>query len=177
MKLYDTLSIWTRIINTWFYLLCKLKWWWSSWYWSLMHMFIVFVNGTRPYLVMSLLWQVGSTLCFGNTSIHRWNVSQMYMYWLEHRTSIDIYTRRVLSLVRNVIFLLTYCIQSTSKNMIRYYLFTFYIRISCLVEYKRASLIICSLFVIIFVVAVNISHIYLFGTNWCISSRIIIKQS
>lgn len=132
-----------------------------------MHVLIVFVNDTRPFLVMSLLWQGGSALCLGN--FNRWNVSQMNMYWLKNCTLINIYTRRVMSLVWllnlvYVIFLLIHCIQST--NIIRYYLFIFCIRISCLIKYKQASLIICSLFVIIFVVAVNISHIYLFGTNW-----------
>lgn len=132
-----------------------------------MHVLIVFVNDTRPFLVMSLLWQGGSALCLGN--FNRWNVSQMNMYWLKNCTLINIYTRRVMSLIWllnlvYVIFLLIHCIQST--NIIRYYLFIFCIRISCLIKYKQASLIICSLFVIIFVVAVNISHIYLFGTNW-----------
>lgn len=136
-----------------------------------MHVLIVFVNDTRPFLVMSLLWQGGSALGLGN--FNRWNVSQMNMYWLKNCTLINIYTRRVMSLVWlsnlvYVIFLQTHvhCIQSTSTNIIRYYLFIFCIRISCLIKYKQASLIICSLFVIIFVVAVNISHIYLFGTNW-----------
>lgn len=134
-----------------------------------MHVLIVFVNDTRPFLVMSLLWQGGSALCLGN--FNRWNVSQMTMYWLKNCTLINIYTRRVMSLVWllnlvYVIFLLIHCIQSTSTNIIRYYLFIFCIRISCLIKYKQAYLIICSLFVIIFVVAVNISHIYLFGTNW-----------